>query len=71
VARPLWRPGGGVPWAYYIFQEVKDPKPKDSALVKPDGAYYDCHKKHASKDNVWVQFDPMLRDRDLGDFKQP
>jgi hypothetical protein len=63
------RPGGGVPWAYYVFQEAKDPKPNDSAAAKPDSECYDCHKKHASKDNVWVQFYPMLRDRDLRDSK--
>jgi hypothetical protein len=65
------RPGGGVPWAYYIFQQAKDSKPKDSASAMPDGACYDCHKTHASKDNVWVQFYPTLRDHDRGDSKQP
>ena len=59
------RPGGGVPWAYYVFQEDKDPKPNGSAPPMPDAACYECHKKHASKDKAWVQFYPVLRDRDL------
>jgi hypothetical protein len=61
------RPGGGVPWAYYIFQHDSDPSPKSSAAALPDSACYDCHKKHASTDNVWVQFYPMLRDSKLRD----
>jgi hypothetical protein len=61
------RPGGGVPWAYYIFQDVKEASPKGSAPALPNDACYDCHRKHASKDNVWVQFYPMLRDRELRD----
>jgi hypothetical protein len=65
------RPGGGVPWAYYIFQEAKGRTPKNSAQALPDGACYDCHRKHASKDNVWVQFYPMLRDRELQDSNSP
>jgi hypothetical protein len=59
------RPGGGVPWAYYVFQDGRAAEPRPSAAAKPDGACYDCHKAHASKDNVWVQFYPMLRDREL------
>jgi hypothetical protein len=65
------RPGGGVPWAYYILQDTNDPKPKDSAPAMPDGACYDCHKQHASKDNVWVQFYPILRNRELAGAKHP
>jgi hypothetical protein len=65
------RPGGGVPWAYYILQDSKDSKPNESAPAMPDGACYDCHKKHASKDNVWVQFYPILRDREQSSSKQP
>jgi hypothetical protein len=64
------RPGGGVPWAYYIFQAGEDAAPNRSAPAMPDAACYDCHKKHASTDNVWVQFYPMLRDSQLQDSKQ-
>jgi hypothetical protein len=63
------RPGGGSPWAYYIFQETIDVAPKGSATAMPDAACYDCHKKHASTDNVWVQFYPMLRDSQFHDSK--
>ncbi len=55
---------GGVPtdWAYYEF-----------GFTSPDGVpapakasaqfCYDCHKKNAQNDNVWVQFYPILRDK--------
>jgi Cytochrome P460 len=61
------RPGGEVPWAYYIFQADEDQRPAGSAPAMPDAACYDCHKKHASTDNVWVQFYPALRDSGLQD----
>jgi hypothetical protein len=63
------RPGGGAPWAYYIFQQAKDPAPRKSAPAMPDAACYDCHKEHAGTDNVWVQFYPILRDSELRDTK--
>ena len=56
------RPGGGVPWAYYSFELDKDSNPVKPAKAFPDANCYDCHLKHASKDNVWVQFYPALRD---------
>jgi Cytochrome P460 len=56
------RPGGGVPWAYYAFDLDANGKPAKSAKAFPDRSCYDCHLKHASKDNVWVQFYPALRD---------
>lgn len=56
------RPGGGVPWAYYSFELDANGKPAKSARAFPDRDCYDCHLKHASKDNVWVQFYPALRD---------
>jgi hypothetical protein len=56
------RPGGGVPWAYYAFDLDANGKPAKSAKAFPDQSCYDCHLKHASKDNVWVQFYPALRD---------
>jgi hypothetical protein len=43
-------------WAYYIF-----PLDKKTAAAMPKAACYDCHLKHASVDNVWVQFYPTLR----------
>jgi hypothetical protein len=69
------RPGGGVPWAYYNFENVAksaEPfKPASSARPRPDAACFDCHEKWADKDNVWVQFYPVLRDAELRDVKQP
>ena len=56
------RPGGGVPWAYYNFQLDENSKPTTPARARPDASCYDCHLKHASVDNVWVQFYPTLRD---------
>lgn len=56
------RPGGGVPWAYYDFPLDRGGKPAGLARARPDGDCYQCHLKHASKDNVWVQFYPTLRD---------
>jgi Cytochrome P460 len=56
------RPGGGVPWAYYNFRLDENGKPSTPAQAKPDASCYDCHLKHASVDNVWVQFYPTLRD---------
>lgn len=58
------RPGGGVPWAYYDFKLDAKLRPSGTAKAKPDGKCYDCHLKHAGDDNVWVQFYPVLRDRD-------
>jgi hypothetical protein len=56
------RPGGGVPWAYYSFERDKRSGAFKPAEAFPDASCYDCHLKHASKDNVWVQFYPALRD---------
>jgi Cytochrome P460 len=56
------RPGGGVPWAYYSFDLDKDSNPGKPSKAFHDANCYDCHLKHASKDNVWVQFYPALRD---------
>jgi hypothetical protein len=56
------RPGGGVPWAYYSFDLDKDSNPGKPSKAFQDANCYDCHLKHASKDNVWVQFYPALRD---------
>jgi len=44
-------------WAYYIFPDEK-PVP---AQAEKDADCYSCHRKHAAKDNVWVQFYPTLR----------
>jgi hypothetical protein len=50
-------------WAYYIFMNPFDPQAVLQNAVAPDadGTCQACHKRHASKDNVWVQFYPTLR----------
>ena len=60
----LHRPDGKTtPWAYYTLMNPFDPKPvmQASAPAHDDAECFDCHKLHASKDNVWVQFYPTLR----------
>jgi hypothetical protein len=47
-------------WAYYVFDNPGGPL-KSSARASPNRSCYDCHLKHASDDNVWVQFYPTLR----------
>ena len=37
-------------------------RPSRPTRARPDAACYQCHLKHASVDNVWVQFYPALRD---------
>jgi hypothetical protein len=55
------RPDGSkTDWAYYAF----DPATRPTARAFADRACYDCHRKHASVDNVWVQFYPGLRSRE-------
>jgi hypothetical protein len=51
------------PWAYYDFTDQSDPKKAvGHAPAFPDDACESCHRKHASRDNVWVQFYPHLRE---------
>jgi hypothetical protein len=59
------RPDGKTtPWAYYNFTDPSDrSKALASAAAFPDEACANCHQRHASIDNVWVQFYPALRDR--------
>ena len=59
------RPDGKTtPWAYYNFTDRSDrSKVLASAAAFPDEACANCHQRHASIDNVWVQFYPALRDR--------
>ncbi len=59
------RPDGKTtPWAYYNFTDPSDrTKALPSAPAFPDQACANCHQRHASIDNVWVQFYPALRDR--------
>jgi len=59
------RPDGKTtPWAYYNFTDPSDrSKVLASAAAFPDEACANCHQRHASVDNVWVQFYPALRDR--------
>jgi hypothetical protein len=59
------RPGAStMPWAYYNFTDPSDrSKLLASATAFPDEACANCHQRHASLDNVWVQFYPVLRDR--------
>jgi hypothetical protein len=53
---------GTTAWAYYDFTNAADPsKPPASASPFPDEACQNCHREHASRDNVWVQFYPTLR----------
>lgn len=60
------RPDGSTtPWAYYDLTDPADPsKVRASARAFPDQACESCHRQHASKDNVWVQFYPTLRQAD-------
>jgi hypothetical protein len=52
------------PWAYYNFTDPSDrSKVLASATAFPDEICANCHQRHASIDNVWVQFYPALRDR--------
>jgi hypothetical protein len=58
------RDGKTTPWAYYNFTDPSDrSKVLASAAAFPDEACANCHQRHASIDNVWVQFYPALRDR--------
>jgi hypothetical protein len=59
------RPDGkATPWAYYNFTDPSDrSKVLASATAYPDEVCANCHQRHASIDNVWVQFYPALRDR--------
>jgi hypothetical protein len=58
------RPDGKItPWAYYNFTDPSDRnKVAPSATAFPDQNCANCHQRHASIDNVWVQFYPALRD---------
>ena len=58
------RPDGKTtPWAYYNFTDQSDrSKVLASAAAFPDTACANCHQRHASTDNVWVQFYRTLRD---------
>ena len=59
------RPDGKTtPWAYYNFTDPSDrSKVLASATAFPDEACANCHQRHASIDNVWVQFYPALRNK--------
>jgi hypothetical protein len=63
AVKNLSRPDGKTtPWAYYDFTDASDPaKTRTSAPAFPDERCESCHRQHASKDNVWVQFYPVLR----------
>jgi len=56
------RPGGGKDWAYYDFDVRAKSQRVGPAAAFPDDRCYTCHLHHASVDNVWVQFYPVLRD---------
>jgi Cytochrome P460 len=45
-------------WAYYGFGDGS----KASATAFPRGACFECHRQHAARDNVFIQFYPVLRD---------
>jgi hypothetical protein len=64
AVKNLHRPDGNpTPWAYYTLMDPFDPTPvmAASAPAHKDSQCYECHKLHADKDNVWVQFYPTLR----------
>ena len=63
AVKNLSRPDGKTtPWAYYDFTDRSDPsKNRVSAPAFADETCESCHRQHASKDNVWVQFYPVLR----------
>jgi hypothetical protein len=64
VKNTLRAGGSTMPWAYYNFTDPSDrSKLLASATAFPDPACANCHQRHASIDNVWVQFYPLLRDR--------
>jgi hypothetical protein len=46
-------------WAYFNFSEGG--RLKDTATAGPTSACFSCHKQHATDDNVFVQFYPILR----------
>jgi len=59
--RPITNPPVNTPWAYYTFQEPGSSAPMRNTAA-PDGPFCEaCHRKHATMDNVWVQFYPTLR----------
>ncbi len=58
--RPDSRPDSKGDWAYYIFP-IHDGQLAKEAKAFADSSCYDCHKKHAGDDNVWVQFYPILQ----------
>jgi hypothetical protein len=51
-------PGG---WSYYDFTSSSGHL-ADSAEPFPKSQCYDCHHQHATDDNVFVQFYPVLRE---------
>lgn len=59
--RPVSDPPVKTPWAYYTFQNPGSPAPMRSTAPPDDPFCEACHAKHASMDNVWVQFYPTLR----------
>lgn len=60
--RPVTQPPVTTPWAYYTFQDPSGPPAPMRNAALPDGPFCQaCHAKHASLDNVWVQFYPTLR----------
>jgi hypothetical protein len=60
AVKNLHRPDGKkTPWAYYDFTPNGTVLP--SAPAKEDEKCESCHALHASVDNVWVQFYPILR----------
>lgn len=45
-------------WAYYSFGDGS----RASATAFARAACFECHRQHAARDNVFVQFYPVLRD---------
>jgi hypothetical protein len=60
VKDPERFPGG---WAYFDFG---DAPPGATARPLPSARCAQCHAEHGARDHVFVQFYPLLRDRDGG-----
>lgn len=48
-------------WAYYGFGGMMAP-PREAAEPMPKSACFSCHAEHAQRDNVFLQFYPLLEE---------
>jgi hypothetical protein len=49
-------------WAYYVFGGPMAGGYRTSAAPQPKASCYDCHAKHAARDNVFTQFYGLLNE---------